>query len=149
MTPQDFENGLSIVGVTAVEDLLQERVSESIRDFKEAGMKVWMLTGDKGATAKMIGIQCDLIPQSSLRFIHSKETSYGNSVLVEFRETCQKTEIVQEVERINGLVSEKEYQLMIEGSTMAAIVEDQSIQTEACQLLLKADSVILYRSSPS
>jgi len=25
-------------------------------------MKVWMLTGDKGLTAKMIGIKCGLIP---------------------------------------------------------------------------------------
>jgi P-type E1-E2 ATPase len=63
---------LTIVGVTAVEDLLQDRVSETIQDFKEAGMKVWMLTGDKGTTAKMIGIKCKLIPQSSLEFVHKK-----------------------------------------------------------------------------
>jgi len=42
--------------VTAVEDLLQEGVKKCIIDFKEAGVKVWMLTGDKGLTAKMIGL---------------------------------------------------------------------------------------------
>lgn len=52
----DVECDLTLVAVTAVEDLLQERVRESIQDFKDAGMKVWMLTGDKGATARMIGI---------------------------------------------------------------------------------------------
>jgi P-type E1-E2 ATPase len=45
-------------------------VSESIVDFKDAGIKVWMLTGDKGTTAKMIGIKCGLIPQSSLQLVH-------------------------------------------------------------------------------
>lgn len=70
MTPADIENGLTIVGVTAVEDLLQDRVSESIVEFKDAGMKVWMLTGDKGTTAKMIGIKCGIIPQSSLTLVH-------------------------------------------------------------------------------
>jgi len=38
--------------VTGVEDLLQENVKACIEDFRDAGMRVWMLTGDKGATAK-------------------------------------------------------------------------------------------------
>lgn len=53
-----------MIGVSAVDDLLQEGVAKCIVDFKEAGMKVWMLTGDKGLTAKMIGIKCGLIPSS-------------------------------------------------------------------------------------
>jgi P-type E1-E2 ATPase len=40
-----------LLGVTAVEDLLQENVAISINDFRSAGIKVWMLTGDKGETA--------------------------------------------------------------------------------------------------
>ena len=46
-----LEKGLILIGVTGVEDLLQENVTECINDFKEAGIKVWMLTGDKGETA--------------------------------------------------------------------------------------------------
>ena len=34
-----------------MEDLLQDNVKECITNFKEAGMNVWMLTGDKGETA--------------------------------------------------------------------------------------------------
>ena len=55
------------LAVTAVEDLLQERVRECIVDFKDAGINVWMLTGDKGLTAKMIGIQCGLVPLESVK----------------------------------------------------------------------------------
>jgi magnesium-transporting ATPase (P-type) len=52
----EIESNLTPLGVTAVEDLLQEGVKKCIIDFKEAGVKVWMLTGDKGLTAKMIGL---------------------------------------------------------------------------------------------
>jgi magnesium-transporting ATPase (P-type) len=62
MKPKDVEHGVTLIAVTAVEDMLQEKVNESIQDFKAAGMKVWMLTGDKGETARMIGIHCGLIP---------------------------------------------------------------------------------------
>jgi P-type E1-E2 ATPase len=49
-----------LLGVSAVQDLLQDKVEECISDFYEAGIKVWMLTGDKEETAKQIGYQCDL-----------------------------------------------------------------------------------------
>ncbi len=52
----EIESDLTALGVTAVEDLLQQGVKKCIIDFKEAGIKVWMLTGDKGLTAKMIGL---------------------------------------------------------------------------------------------
>ena len=50
-----------LLAATGVEDLLQENVKECITDFKAAGINVWMLTGDKGLTAKEIGVSCGLI----------------------------------------------------------------------------------------
>lgn len=38
---------MTILGVTAIEDKLQSQVKETITDLKKAGIKVWMLTGDK------------------------------------------------------------------------------------------------------
>ena len=43
-----------------MEDLLQENVKSCISDFREAGIKVWMLTGDKGDTAHQIAFSCGL-----------------------------------------------------------------------------------------
>jgi len=63
ITAAEVEVGLHLVGVTAVEDLLQENVAQCIEDFRDAGMKVWMLTGDKGATAKEIAYSCALLPK--------------------------------------------------------------------------------------
>lgn len=50
----DFENELTLLGVTGVEDELQNEVAETTRDFRNAGIKFWMITGDKGPTAKTI-----------------------------------------------------------------------------------------------
>ena len=56
LTPDLVEHTLRLVAVTGVEDLLQENVKECITDFRDAGMKVWMLTGDKVETATCIAI---------------------------------------------------------------------------------------------
>lgn len=61
MTAEEVETNLVLVGVTGVEDLLQENVKQCIEDFRDAGIKVWMLTGDKGATAKEIAYSCGLL----------------------------------------------------------------------------------------
>lgn len=38
---------LQLLGVTAIEDQLQEGVPETIDLLQQAGLKVWVLTGDK------------------------------------------------------------------------------------------------------
>jgi len=58
----DVESELTLLAATAVEDLLQDNVKGCIEDFRAAGISVWMLTGDKGLTAKEIGVSCGLIP---------------------------------------------------------------------------------------
>ena len=59
-TGEQVEDDLSMVGITAVEDLLQDDVARCIEEFRLAGIKVWMLTGDKGETAMEIGQRCGL-----------------------------------------------------------------------------------------
>ena len=56
-----IEGDLSLSGVTAIEDKLQDGVPECIASLREAGIKVWMLTGDKVDTAINIGYACQLI----------------------------------------------------------------------------------------
>ncbi len=48
-----------------MEDLLQDKVQECIQDFKEAGIRVWMLTGDKGYTAHQIAHTCGLYSEKA------------------------------------------------------------------------------------
>jgi phospholipid-translocating ATPase len=51
---EKLEIDMEFVGITAVEDLLQANVKQSIEWLREAGIKVWMLTGDKMETARCI-----------------------------------------------------------------------------------------------
>ena len=59
-----IEKELTIVGVTAVEDRLQDEVPYTIKALQKAGMHIWMLTGDKLETAENIGKTCNLIQEN-------------------------------------------------------------------------------------
>lgn len=61
MPVENYEADLTLLGITGLEDLLQDDVKKCICEFREAKIKVWMLTGDKGETAETIGISCGLI----------------------------------------------------------------------------------------
>lgn len=57
----EIEVDLEIVGATAIEDQLQDKVGETISSLMDAGIKVWVLTGDKIETAVNIGYSCKLL----------------------------------------------------------------------------------------
>jgi len=59
--------GLLLVGATAIEDKLQDKVPETIASFLAAGIHVWVLTGDKLETAVNIGMACNLLESSMPR----------------------------------------------------------------------------------
>lgn len=44
---REIENGLTLLGATGVEDRLQDDVIETMTCLREAGIKIWVLTGDK------------------------------------------------------------------------------------------------------
>ena len=57
----NFEKDLVLIGATVVEDRLQDNVPQTIADLQKAGIKIWMLTGDKLETAENIGYSCRLL----------------------------------------------------------------------------------------
>ena len=52
---------MQLVGSTAIEDKLQDQVGYTIETLKKAGIKVWVLTGDKVETAINIAFSCNLL----------------------------------------------------------------------------------------
>lgn len=48
---EEVEREMLLLGATAIEDKLQDGVPEAIADLKRAGIKIWVLTGDKLETA--------------------------------------------------------------------------------------------------
>ncbi|KAL7863252.1 hypothetical protein SRHO_G00122360 [Serrasalmus rhombeus] len=59
------ETEMSLIGATAVEDRLQEEAAETMEALQGAGMKVWVLTGDKMETAKSTCYACRLFQRGT------------------------------------------------------------------------------------
>jgi phospholipid-transporting ATPase len=59
-----LEVNLNYLGCTAVEDKLQDRVPETIQFLRDAGVRIWVLTGDKLETAENIGYSANLLNRS-------------------------------------------------------------------------------------
>ena len=58
---EDLETDFRLLGASAIEDKLQEGVPECIADLASAGIKIWVLTGDKVETAINIAVACRLL----------------------------------------------------------------------------------------
>uniref|UniRef100_A0A672SQ50 Phospholipid-transporting ATPase n=1 Tax=Sinocyclocheilus grahami TaxID=75366 RepID=A0A672SQ50_SINGR len=58
---EEIEQGMMLLGATAIEDKLQEGVPETIACLTLANIKIWVLTGDKLETAMNIGYSCNML----------------------------------------------------------------------------------------
>lgn len=58
---EEIEKDLMLIGATAIEDKLQDGVPQAIANLALAGIKLWVLTGDKQETAINIGYSCQLL----------------------------------------------------------------------------------------
>ncbi|KAI4152959.1 MAG: hypothetical protein L6R39_001706 [Caloplaca ligustica] len=66
---EHLESNLELLGVTGVEDKLQKDVKPSLELLRNAGIKVWMLTGDKVETARCVAVSAKLV--SRTQYIHT------------------------------------------------------------------------------
>ncbi|RLM65834.1 phospholipid-transporting ATPase 2 isoform X2 [Panicum miliaceum] len=95
-----LERDLYILGITAIEDRLQDGVPETIKLLRNAGINVWMLTGDKQNTAIQIGLLCNLVtsePNSQLLSISGKTEedilrSLDRALLI-MKNTCETKDL--------------------------------------------------------
>lgn len=71
------ESDLQVVGATAIEDALQDECRETISIVREAGINLWVLTGDKIETALNIGYSVNIIDKSMKLYRHRLPTKKG------------------------------------------------------------------------
>ncbi|OWB54686.1 hypothetical protein B5S28_g539 [[Candida] boidinii] len=93
-----IECELTLLGGTAIEDRLQDGVPESISILAKAGLKIWVLTGDKVETAINIGFSCNLLETGmDLLVIKTSGEDIANVLGTERYENMQddKVQIVQ------------------------------------------------------
>nr|XP_014061344.1 unnamed protein product [Salmo salar] len=72
-----IERNLQLLGATAIEDKLQDKVPETIETLLRADIKIWILTGDKQETAINIGHSCRLLRKNMGLLVVNEETLEG------------------------------------------------------------------------
>jgi len=68
MTSCVLSKDLDLLGATAVEDALQDDVADTLVSLQAAGIKIWVLTGDKVETALNIALSCGHIPPDAKKY---------------------------------------------------------------------------------
>ncbi|KAF8976760.1 hypothetical protein BGZ46_007983 [Entomortierella lignicola] len=87
---EEIEKDLTLIGATAIEDKLQDGVPDSIAALREAGIKVWVLTGDKLETAINIGFASRLLEKDmQLEIMKMGRNEAPESVLKRFKELVE------------------------------------------------------------
>ncbi|KAJ3178984.1 hypothetical protein HDU87_003253 [Geranomyces variabilis] len=78
-----IEKDLILLGATAIEDKLQDGVPDTIHTLAEAGIKIWVLTGDRQETAINIGYSCKLLTVESSLIVCNEETHFETKEFLE------------------------------------------------------------------
>lgn len=99
----DLEKGFTLLGSTAIEDKLQDGVGDTIQFMKDAGIKVWVLTGDKVETAINIGYSCRLLNNDMSQFIINGDTP--RAVFEQIAESRKEQAVTQFVQDAAVIIS--------------------------------------------
>ncbi|KAH7331067.1 hypothetical protein KP509_20G014000 [Ceratopteris richardii] len=150
-----IEKDLILLGATAVEDKLQNGVPECIDKLAHAGIKIWVLTGDKLETAINIGFACSLLRQDMIQLIISldndevkKAEASGNKDLIQkvsLENTKQQLTVCKKVledEEDNDAA----FALVIDGKALNYALGE--LEDELMGIAMKCASVICCRVSP-
>lgn len=70
-----IEKDFYLLGATAIEDRLQDGVPDTIHTLQTAGIKIWVLTGDRQETAINIGMSCRLISEDMTLLIVNEDSA--------------------------------------------------------------------------
>ncbi|KAM7480579.1 hypothetical protein LguiA_028792 [Lonicera macranthoides] len=143
-----MERELILVGATAVEDKLQKGVPQCIDKLAQAGLKLWVLTGDKMETAINIGFACSLLRQGMKQICITTNID----MLVQDSKQAAKENIMMQIANASQMVKlEKDphaaFALIIDGKTLTYVLEDD-LKHQFLNLAVDCASVICCRVSP-
>ncbi|KAL9246234.1 hypothetical protein vseg_019796 [Gypsophila vaccaria] len=153
---ETMEKDLILLGATAVEDKLQRGVPECIDKLAQAGIKIWVLTGDKMETAINIGFACSLLRHGMKQIIITLEIPEiitlekmgDKNAITKASKECVFKQISYAKDQVNasGAVSEA-HALIIDGKCLTYALED-GMKHLFLDIATKCASVICCRSSP-
>ncbi|KAK9828339.1 hypothetical protein WJX74_009865 [Apatococcus lobatus] len=152
-TALEVERNLDLLGVTAIEDKLQAGVPDAISSLIKAGMKVWVITGDKQETAINIAISCKLIQHPDhLMVCNADSAEEAASLLDELTKRGMKqrdTDSYQGVRRSSRTgMPELACELVIDGKTLSHVLGTPA-EAKLAELASGCAAVVVCRASPS
>uniref|UniRef100_A0A8C0HUM1 Phospholipid-transporting ATPase n=4 Tax=Balaenoptera TaxID=9766 RepID=A0A8C0HUM1_BALMU len=151
-----LENKLTLLGATGIEDRLQEGVPESIEALHKAGIKIWMLTGDKQETAVNIAYACKLLEPDDKLFILNTESKDACEMLMDtiLKELQKKNPASPEQASSEALHqppappdSGLRAGLIINGRTLEFALQE-SLQRQFLELAARCHAVVCCRATP-
>ncbi|XP_039601826.1 probable phospholipid-transporting ATPase IH isoform X2 [Polypterus senegalus] len=123
----EIEQDLILLGATAVEDRLQEKAADTIESLHKAGMKVWVLTGDKMETAAATCYASRLFHRNTqILELTTKRTEEQSlhDVLFELSRTVHQHSGSLSRDSISGLSQDMpDYGLIIDGATLSSVMK--------------------------
>lgn len=138
----EIEQNLELVGVTAIEDKLQEGVPETIAALQDAGIKIWVLTGDRQETAINIGMSSKLLSEDMSLLLVNEASSEA------VRENIEaKLEVMRSIGDQTGSFEADTVALVIDGHSLAFALEPACSLT-FLNLAKMCKAVICCRVSP-
>ncbi|XP_053559967.1 phospholipid-transporting ATPase VD [Bombina bombina] len=150
-----LENELMLLGATGIEDRLQEGVPDTIESLRKAGIKIWMLTGDKQETAVNIAYACKLLEHDDKIFYLNRQDKEACEALmnniIDDIESCISQNTASKKKRgfhggrCNTL--EQHFGLVIDGKTLEFAMHE-SLQSKFISLTGRCRAVICCRATP-
>ena len=144
------EKNYYLLGATAIEDKLQDNISNVLYNFIEAGIKIWVLTGDKMDTAKSIAYSCKLLDHSFIIFqFDNGNITFDNKseMISKIRETL-KDFIRQYLKQENEKDSNNKYGLIVSMTELNIILGNVELENIFYSLAIKCNTVLCCRVSP-
>uniref|UniRef100_A0A5B7BT59 Phospholipid-transporting ATPase n=1 Tax=Davidia involucrata TaxID=16924 RepID=A0A5B7BT59_DAVIN len=147
----NVENDLSILGASAIEDKLQQGVPEAVESLRMAGIKVWVLTGDKQETAISIGYSSRLLTNRMTQIVinnNSKESCRKSleDALIMSKKLMTVSGATHNTEGSSG-AGASPVALIIDGTSLVYIL-DTELEEQLFQLASKCSVVLCCRVAP-
>uniref|UniRef100_A0ACD5VMV4 Uncharacterized protein n=2 Tax=Avena sativa TaxID=4498 RepID=A0ACD5VMV4_AVESA len=143
-----IECNIHILGATGIEDKLQDGVPEAVESLRQAGMKVWVLTGDKQETAISIGFSCKVLTNDMTQIVInncSKESCKKS--LEEAVATTKELRVASSVGTLNPESSGVILALIVDGTSLVYILETE-LQEELFKVATECSVVLCCRVAP-
>jgi len=142
---EEIERDLEVFAATAVEDKLQEGVPETLEQLLRAGLKVWMLTGDKKDTAKKIGSATGLINSRMLLLEVDLDDDEAHP---EARVTEALTQCERDMAELDADARADGAAMVIVGGALGYVLADEALSQTFLRVAIECHSVICCRVAP-